>query len=64
MAQKWMQAARERMQEKGTVGAFSAQARKAGQSTMDFAREKKNAGGIIGKRANFALNAAKARRGM
>lgn len=60
MAQ-WMQKAREKMEEKGTVGSFSRAAKKHGMSTQSFARKEKHAGGKMGKKANFALNAAKAR---
>ena len=58
---KWMQKAAERMKEKGTVGSFSRMAKEHGMSTQAFARKEKHAGGKIGKKANFALNAAKAR---
>lgn len=61
MAGKWMQEAREKMEEKGTVGSFSREAKEHGMSTMAFARKEKHAGGKMGKKANFALNAAKAR---
>lgn len=38
-------------------GKFSAAAKRAGETTREFAQEKKNAGGKIGKEANFAINA-------
>ena len=56
-----MQAARESMERRGTVGKFGAKAKKAGMSTQAFARKEKNAGGKLGKEANFAINAGKAR---
>ena len=61
MAKKWMQAAAERMKEKGTVGLFGRKAKAAHMSTQAFARKEKGAGGKLGKEANFAINAAKAR---
>lgn len=59
MAEKWIQKAREGMEAKGTVGSFSRAAKKAGMSTMAFARKEKNAGGKMGKKANFAINVHK-----
>jgi hypothetical protein len=38
-------------------GKFAAKAERAGESTKEFARKEKHAGGTIGKEANFALNA-------
>jgi hypothetical protein len=58
---KWMQKAAEEMKEKGTVGSFSRAAKKAGESTQSFAREKASAQGKMGKKARFALAASKAR---
>ena len=43
-------------------GAFSAKAKAAGKSTSEFAREKKHAGGILGKEAVLAQNLGKLRR--
>ncbi len=57
----WMKHAAEKMKEKGTVGKFSAKAHKAGKSTKAFAKEKAHAGGKLGKEANFAKNASKAK---
>jgi hypothetical protein len=39
-------------------GAFSKQAEKAGESTAEFAQEKKRAGGKTGRRARLALTLA------
>ena len=50
---KWMQAAAEKMKEKGTVGSFGRAAKKAGESTKEFAREKEHAPGKMGKKARF-----------
>jgi hypothetical protein len=61
MAEKWMQKAKDKMEAKGTVGSFTRLAKKAGKSVQEFAREKKGAGGKLGKKANFALAAAKAK---
>ena len=58
---KWMQKARESMEKRGTVGKFGRKAKKAGMSTQAFARKEKHAGGKLGKEANFALNASKAK---
>jgi hypothetical protein len=41
-------------------GLFAEKAERAGESTKEYAREKKHAGGKLGKEANFALNAMKA----
>ena len=43
-------------------GLFKKKAEAAGESTREFAEEKKNAGGKLGKEANFALNAMGAAR--
>ena len=40
-------------------GSFRAAAKSAGKSTHEFAEEKKDAGGKIGKRANLALTLMK-----
>ena len=42
-------------------GSFSAAAHKAGKSTGEYAREKKHAGGTVGRRARLALVFAKMR---
>jgi hypothetical protein len=36
-------------------GSFSAAAKRAGKSTAVYAREKKHAGGLLGKRARLAI---------
>jgi len=56
---KFLQAAEKKMEKKGTKGAFSAAAKKAGMSTQAYAREKEHAPGKLGKRARFALMAGK-----
>ena len=38
-------------------GLFGKKAAAAGESTREYAEEKKHAGGTLGKEANFALNA-------
>jgi hypothetical protein len=48
-------------------GKFAAKAKAAGETTREYAEEKKHAGGTLGKEANFALNAmaaGKKRRGL
>lgn len=48
-------------------GLFKEKAERAGKTTREFAAEKKDAGGKLGKEANFALNAmgaAKKRKGL
>ena len=49
MAEKWIQAAREKMEEKGTVGSF-------GKATESKIRTAKKAGGKRAKKAIFAEN--------
>jgi len=56
---KWMQAAAEKMKEKGTVGSFTKAAHKAGKSVSQFANMKHT--GKMAQKANFARNAAKAK---
>lgn len=41
-------------------GKFADKAKAAGKSTAEFAAEKKDAGGALGKEANFAANAMSA----
>lgn len=43
-------------------GLFAAKARGAGKTTREYAAEKKDAGGTLGKEANFAANAMSAGR--
>ena len=38
-------------------GLFAEKAARAGESTREYAQEKKHAGGKLGKEANFAINA-------
>lgn len=57
----WMEHAEKKMEAKGTKGSFTKAAHKAGKSVPAFARKEKHAGGAMGKKDNFALNAAKAR---
>jgi hypothetical protein len=63
---KWMQAARERMKRKGTVGSFSRAAKRAGMSTAAYARKvlKKGskASAAMKKKAAFAKAAGKVAR--
>ena len=40
-------------------GKFTAKAKAAGKGVQEYAREEKDAGGKLGKEANFALNAKK-----
>lgn len=49
--------AREKMKEHGTVGLFTKKAHAAGKSVQEFAKEKRHAGGKLGKEAVFAANA-------
>lgn len=51
--------ASKRMEEKGTKGLFTKKAKAAGKTVAEFAREKKHAGGKLGKEATFAANAQK-----
>ena len=53
---KWIQAAREKLKKKGTVGLFTRKAHEAGESVQEYAREKYHAGGVLGKEARFAAN--------
>lgn len=43
-------------------GLFGKKAKRAGMSTLAYARKEKDAGGRLGKQANFALNAIGASR--
>ena len=51
--------ASEKMEEKGTKGLFTKKAKAAGKTVPEFAKEKKSAGGKLGKEAVFAGNAQK-----
>ena len=59
MKKNWIQSVDKEMEKKGTVGAFTKQAKKAGMSVHDFAEEvKKNPeehSALTRKRANLAL---------
>jgi len=48
-----------RMEEKGTKGLFTRKAKAAGKTVAEFAKEKRHAGGKLGKEAVFAANAQK-----
>lgn len=56
---KWLQSAKDRMKSKGTTGLFGKKAAAAGESTHEYAEEKADAPGKLGKEARFAKNAAK-----
>ena len=62
---KWIQAARNRMEKKGTVGSFSRAAKKAGKSTSAYAadvlKEGSKASPAMKKKAAFAKAMAKIR---
>ena len=59
---KWIQAATEKMERKGTVGTFSAAAKKAGKSTSAYAthvlKPGSRASSKMKKKAQFAKNVA------
>lgn len=59
MAKGGLSEASERMERKGTKGLFTKKAHAAGKSVAEFAREKRHAGGKLGKEAVFASNAQK-----
>lgn len=57
MGAKWLQAARSRMEKKGTVGKFTRDSKRAGQSVGGHASSvlhSKSASGTEKKEANFA----------
>jgi hypothetical protein len=58
---KWIQKATKKMEQKGTVGSFSAKAKRKGMSTKAYAnwvmRNSKNP--KLRKQANFARNVSK-----
>jgi len=59
---KWIQKAKEKMVKKGTVGVFSAAAKKAKMGTKTYAKKvlaSKKSSPLQKKRANFAINAGK-----
>ena len=51
---KFLQAARQGMEEKGSVGSFTAEAKHKGESTQELASENYNKPGEEGKKARFA----------
>ena len=51
--------ASEKMKEHGTKGLFTRKAKAAGKTVAEFAKEKRHAGGKLGKEAVFAANAQK-----
>lgn len=53
---RWIQGAIKR------PGSFAAKAKRAGMSTMEYARKKKNAPGRLGRQARLALTLSKFRR--
>ncbi len=57
--EKWMQAARNAMKRKGTVGLFTRKAQAKGKSTQEYAREEYHAPGKLGEEARFAANRGK-----
>jgi hypothetical protein len=60
---KWIQKATSKMKKKGTVGSFSAAAKKVGMSTKAYAnkvlKKGSKASAAMKKKANFAKNASK-----
>jgi len=62
MANKWIQKATKKMKKKGTVGAFSQQAKNAGMTTKQFANKvlsnKSDYSSTTVNRAQFAKNVA------
>ena len=58
MARKWMAKAFS-----NAHGQFKAKAERAGETTRQFAEEKKDAGGLVGKQANLALAGINAHHG-
>lgn len=56
---KWIQAATDKMKEKGTGGSLTRMAKKSGESPMKFARQHEHASGKVGQKARFAVNANK-----
>ena len=56
---KWIQKATKKMEKKGTVGSFSAKAKRKGMTTLQYARwvMKNSKDPKLRKQANFAINA-------
>jgi hypothetical protein len=61
MVKKWIQPAREKMEEKGTVGSLRAAHGVTGKKTIPTSTLEKDVakGGKIAKKAQFALNVRK-----
>jgi hypothetical protein len=62
----WLKHASDRMEKKGTKGEFSAKAKAAGMSTLEYANKvlsDDKASPELKKQANFAKNAIKASKG-
>ena len=63
MAKHWMQSARERMEKKGTVGSFTALAKRHGESPLAYAHQVLAHPGRhplkVRRKAQFAVNANK-----
>lgn len=51
---QFLQAARERMKKKGTVGSFSRKAAEQGESTQEYASQEYHAPGTLGQEARYA----------
>ncbi len=62
MAGKWMQKVAAGIKRRGTKGVFSADAKRHGESTEEFAEKEKHAKGKLGKRARLALAFMKAKK--
>jgi hypothetical protein len=63
MAGGWMQDESDREAKAGTKGAFSGAAAKAGKTTAQYADEKQDAPGKVGKRARMAKMFMSAKKG-
>jgi hypothetical protein len=55
MAEHWMQGVRRGMEKRGTKGVFKRAAEAHGESTHEYAEEKKHSSGKVGARARLAL---------
>ena len=62
MSKGWMSDESAREEKAGTKGSFSRAAKRAGESTSEYAHEKAHASGKLGKRARMALMFAKGRK--
>jgi len=67
MARKWMQGVKQEMERRGTVGAFAAQAKRAGMGVLEYARKVLKQGSRAStktkRRASLARTFARYRRG-